>query len=154
MELLHSTDGVVILDDEALFKIKTLDALNNNDEMKNFLMIKSQDKYCNVDFSIINTRNLRMIYVEHKRKHIKANDFSTFFIGFQKLIMIDTYYGSNKLFLCFECDDDFYYTEYDEKFLKRDKKIVRGGKVIEIDKSECGVGFDKFTQKLVESLTL
>jgi hypothetical protein len=68
--------------------------------------------------------------------------------------MIDTYYGKQTLFLVFECKDEIYFCEYDEKFLKRDVKIVRGGKIIEINKSECGCGFDKLTQKIVESLIL
>ena len=144
----------LILDSEELFKIKMLDALNKNNELKNFEMIKSMNKYCSVDFAIINKYNLLSCYVEHKCKKINSTDFTTFFIGFQKLIMIDTYYGKQTLFLVFECKDEIYFCEYDEKFLKREIKIVRGGKIIEINKSECGCGFNKLTQKIVESLTL
>ena len=124
-----STD--IILDDEELFKITTLDALNNNEELINFVMIKSTHKFCSIDFLVINTFNLMSVYVEHKKKKITASKYNTFFIGFQKLIMIEAYYGQQKVFLVFDCDDDLYFCEYDEKFLKRDKKIVRGSKVIE-----------------------
>ncbi len=144
----------IILDDEEIFKIKMLDALNKNNDVKNFVMIKSQNIYCSVDFSIINSNNLLSCYVEHKRKKINSTDFPTFFIGYNKLIMIDTYYGQQTLFLVFECEDELYFTEYDNKFLKRDIKIVRGGKVVEINKSECGRGFDKLTQKIIECVNL
>ena len=157
MELNNSVDGAnieIILDDEELFKIKTLNALNKNDELKNFMMIKSQNIYNSIDFTIINTYNLLSVYVEHKKKKITASKYNTFFIGFQKLIMIEAYYGQQKLFLVFDCEDELYFTEYDDKFLKRDKKIVCGSRVIEINKSECGIGFDNFNKKLIETLTL
>ena len=157
MELNNSINGAnveIILDDEEVFKIKTLNALNNDEDLKNFVMIKSQNIWCSVDFTIINTYNLLSVYVEHKKKKIKSSQFNTFFIGYQKLIMIEAYYGTQKLFLVFDCDDDLYFCEYDDKFLKRDKKIICGSKVIEIDKSECGVGFDNFNKKIIETLTL
>ena len=157
MELNNSVNGAnieLILDDEEVFKIKTLNALNNNDELKNFVMIKSQNKFCSVDFTIINTYNLLSVYVEHKKKKISASKYNTFFIGFQKLIMIEAYYGQQILFLVFDCEDELYFCEYDDKFLKRDKKIICGSKVIEINKSECGIGFDNFHKKLIEALTL
>ena len=157
MELNNSVNGAnieLILDDEEVFKIKTLNALNNNDELKNFVMIKSQNKFCSVDFTIINTYNLLSVYVEHKKKKISASKYNTFFIGFQKLIMIEAYYGQQILFLVFDCEDELYFCEYDDKFLKRDKKIVCGSRVIEINKSECGIGFDNFHKKLIEALTL
>jgi len=157
MELNNSVNGAnieIILDDEELFKIKTLNALNNNDELKNFVMIKSQNIYNSIDFTIINTYNLLSVYVEHKKKKITASKYNTFFIGFQKLIMIEAYYGQQILFLVFDCEDELYFCEYDDKFLKRDKKIVCGSRVIEINKSECGIGFDNFNKKLIEALTL
>ena len=153
----NSINGVnieMILDDEEIFKVKTLNALNKNDELKNFVMIKSTHKFCSVDFTIINTYNLLSVYVEHKKKKITALNYNTFFIGFQKLNMIEAYYGQQKLFLVFDCDDDLYFCEYDNKFLKREKKIICGSKVIEINKSECGMGFDDFNKKLIETLTL
>ena len=149
----------LILDSEELFKIKMLDALNKNksndkNDLKNFEMIKSIHKFCSVDFAIINKYNLLSCYVEHKCKKINSTDFTTFFIGYNKLAMIEAYYGQQKLFLVFDCEDELYFCEYDEKLLKRDKKMVRGSRVIEINKSECGIGFDNFNKKLIEALTL
>ena len=103
MELINDAIGSeIILDSEQIFKVAVLDILNKDDELKNFLMVKSTNPYCSVDFSIINTYNLTSCYVEHKKKNINSKEYDTFFIGYTKLVMIDTYYGQNTLFLVFE----------------------------------------------------
>ena len=144
----------IILDSEQIFKVAVLDILNKNNELKNFIMVKSTNPYCSVDFSIINTFNLLTCYVEHKQKKINSQTVDTFFIGYTKLVFIDTYYGQNTLFLIFQCKDELYFCEYDEKFLKRPTKNISGGKVIEINKNECGVGMNNFTKKLIQTLML
>ena len=156
MDLINDGNGnkEIILDTEQIFKVAVLDILNKNNELKNFIMVKSTNPYCSVDFSIINTYNLTSCYVEHKRKNINSTKYDTFFIGYTKLVMIDTYYGQNTLFLVFECNDELYFCEYDEKFLTRPTKNISGGKVIEISKNECGVGMNNFTKKLIQTLML
>ena len=155
MELINDAIGSeIILDSEQIFKVSVLDILNKNDELKNFLMVKSTNPYCSVDFTVINTYNLLTCYVEHKQKKINSQTVDTFYIGYTKLVMIDTYYGQNTLFLIFQCDDELYFCEYDEKFLKRQTKIICGGKVVEINKNECGVGMDNFTKKLIQTLMM
>ena len=155
MELINDAIGSeIILDSEQIFKVSVLDILNKNDELKNFLMVKSTNPYCSVDFTVINTYNLLTCYVEHKQKKINSQTVDTFYIGYTKLVMIDTYYGQNTLFLIFQCDDELYSCEYDEKFLKRPIKIICGGKVVEINKNECGVGMDNFTKKLIQTLMM
>lgn len=155
MELINDAIGSeIILDSEQIFKVSILDILNKNDELENFLMVKSTNPYCSVDFTVINTYNLLTCYVEHKQKKINSQTVDTFYIGYTKLVMIDTYYGQNTLFLIFQCDDELYFCEYDEKFLKRQTKIICGGKVVEINKNECGVGMDNFTKKLIQTLMM
>ena len=144
----------IILDSEQIFKVAVLDILNKNNELKNFIMVKSTNPYCSVDFSIINTFNLLTCYVEHKQKKINSQTVDTFFIGYTKLVFIDTYYGQNTLFLVFECMDDLYFCEYDEKFLTRPTKNICGSKVIEINKNECGVGLNNLTKKIIQPLML
>jgi len=155
MDITNDANGSeIILDTEQIFKVKILDILNNTNDLKNFIMIKSSNPYCSVDFSIINTYNLTSCFVEHKKKNINSKDYNTFFIGYTKLVFIDTYYGLNTLFLVFECMDDLYFCEYDEKFLTRPTKNICGGKVIEIDKRECGIGLNNLTKKLIQTLML
>ena len=155
MDIINDAIGSeIILDSEQIFKVAILDILNKNDELKNFLMVKSTNPYCSVDFTVINTYNLLTCYVEHKQKKINSQTVDTFYIGYTKLVMIDTYYGQNTLFLIFQCDDELYFCEYDNKFLNREKKIICGGKVVEINKNECGVGMDNFTKKLIQTLMM
>ena len=155
MDITNDANGSeIILDTEQIFKVKILDILNNTNDLKNFIMIKSSNPYCSVDFSIINTYNLLTCYVEHKQKKINSQTVDTFFIGYTKLVFIDTYYGQNTLFLIFQCKDELYFCEYDEKFLKRPTKNICGSKVIEINKNECGVGMNNFTKKLIQTLML
>ena len=155
MDITNEANGSeIILDSEQIFKVAVLDILNKNNELKNFIMVKSTNPYCSVDFSIINTFNLLTCYVEHKQKKINSQTVDTFFIGYTKLVFIDTYYGQNTLFLIFQCKDELYFCEYDEKFLKRPTKNICGSKVIEINKNECGVGMNNFTKKLIQTLML
>ena len=65
--------------------------------------------------------------------------------------MISVFY-STPLVLVFECNDEVYWVLNDAEFLKRPSKFIRGGKVIEINKSECGVGFDKLMKLLKDTL--
>ena len=138
-----------ILDSEQLFKIRIIESLADT----KYEMLKSQHKYCCVDFMLLNQSNLLSVLIEHKRKHIDAGKYDTFFIGYSKLITLETYYN-RPLFLVFECNDSLYWCEYSEEFVNRPTKLINGGRVIEIDKSECGVGFEKLTERLKESLYL
>ena len=138
-----------ILDSEQLFKIRIIESLADT----KYEMLKSQHKYCCVDFMLLNQSNLLSVLIEHKRKHIDAGKYDTFFIGYSKLITLETYYN-RPLFLVFECNDSLYWCEYSGEFVNRPTKLINGGRVIEIDKSECGVGFEKLTERLKESLYL
>ena len=144
------TDGLILCSEEA-FKVRTLLALKNDKE--DYEMFKSRDKFCNVDFSVINKRNLLSVLIEHKRKNIDGSDdkYSTFYIGTTKLAMISVFY-STPLVLVFECNDEVYWVLNDAEFLKRPSKFIRGGKVIEINKNECGVGFDNLIKTLKDTL--
>ena len=137
------------IDSEAEFLIKTIHALKDD----KYEMIKSRDKYANIDFMLLNKKNLCSVLIEHKRKKISGNGFDTFFIGFNKLIAIDTFYNA-PIYLVFECDDDMWWCEYDSSFLKRETQIIRGGKLIEIKKSECGRGFNKLISQLKSRLNI
>jgi len=136
-----------ILDSEQVFMVRTLNALQN----EKYSMKKSLDKFCNVDFIIINKENLLSVLVEHKRKNIDANNYDTFFIGATKITMINCFYQSPLIFV-FECNDNIYWCLNDSEFSKRPTKFMNGGKVIEINKNECGVGFEKLMELIKQTL--
>tara|TARA_B100000768_G_C11283661_1_gene380398 strand:+ start:6471 stop:6935 length:465 start_codon:yes stop_codon:yes gene_type:complete len=135
------------LDTEQIFMCRTLNALQDD----KYEMKKSLDKFCNVDFIILNKNNLLSVLVEHKRKNINANNFDTFFIGATKVAMINCFYPSPLIFV-FECNDNIYWCLNDSEFSKRPTKFMNGGKVIEINKNECGVGFEKLMELIKQNL--
>lgn len=137
------------IDSEAEFLVKTVNALKDN----KYVMIKSQDKYANIDFILLNKMNLCSVLIELKRKKINGNSYQDFFIGYNKLIALDTFYHS-PIYLVFECDDNTWWVEYDSSFLTRDKELVRGSNVIRIRKEECGLGFNKLISQLKNSLNI
>lgn len=135
------------LDSEQVFLMRTLNALKND----NYEMRKSLDKFCNVDFIIFNKQNLLSVLVEHKHKNIDANNYDTFFIGATKTAMINCFYTSPLIFV-FECNDNIYWCLNDIEFSKNPTKFMNGGKVIEINKKNCGVGFDKLINLIKQNL--
>ena len=50
----------LILPSEEIFKRKLLDVLGDE-----YLIIKSQYKYCSIDFCIVNKFNLKILHLEH-----------------------------------------------------------------------------------------
>lgn len=139
-----------ILDSESLFKIRVIEALGDT----KYNMIKSQNKYCSVDFMLLNQANLLSVLIEHKQKNIDADKYDNFFIGYSKIVTLSTFYNK-PLILVFEClNNELYFCEFDDEFVKRPTSLVRGSRVILIDKSECGVGFDKLLERIKEILYL
>ena len=78
----------IIIDTELVFKTELMDKMRND----YLLMIKSQNKFCCIDFAIINQLNLKCVYMEHKRKNINALNFDSFIINYHKLMLMDLYY--------------------------------------------------------------
>tara|TARA_R110000803_G_scaffold27479_1_gene64200 strand:+ start:974 stop:1459 length:486 start_codon:yes stop_codon:yes gene_type:complete len=137
------------IDSEAKFMVKTINALKDD----KYEMIKSRDKYANIDFMLLNKKNLCSVLIEHKRKKISGASYDTFFIGFNKLVALEVFYNA-PIYLVFECADDTYWCEYDSSFLKRETKMIRGGKCIEVSREECGIGFFKLISQLKNSLNI
>ena len=75
------------IDSEAKFMAELLATLNVNDN-DNIKMIKSKNKYCSLDFILLNEYNLQNLFIEHKKKNIDASKYDTLFIGYDKLINI------------------------------------------------------------------
>ena len=145
----NDTSTLYTIDSEAEFLIKIINLLMD----KKYEMLKSQNKYANIDFILINKQNLRSVLIEHKKKSVSGADVPTFFIGYNKLIALDVWYKP-PIYLVFECIDNIYWIEYDSSFLKRETKMVRGGKLVEINKTECGVGLKNLIAELKAHLNM
>lgn len=140
------------VDSEFKFMIELLSTLNVNND--NFKMIKSTNKYCSLDFILLNEYNLQNLFIEHKRKRIDASNYETLFIGYDKLIKIDTFYHSANTLLVWECDNATYFTMYNKDFLNNKTKFVNGSKCFEIDKSMCGIGMEKLNLLILDKLMM
>ena len=138
-----------ILDSEQLFKIRIIQSLADT----KYEMLKSQNKYCSIDFMLLNQSNLLSVLIEHKHKNIDADKYDNFFIGYSKIVTLSTFYNK-PLILVFQCLNELYFCEFDDEFVKRPTSLVRGSRVIHIDKSECGSGFDKLIERLKQILYL
>jgi len=125
-----------ILDTELVFKTDLLDKMNN----PNIKIIKSQNKFCCIDFALINHLNLKCIYMEHKRKSINALNFDSFIINYHKLMLMDLYYENS--IIVWECNDEVYFTLYNKDFLSLDKGVSYGQKIVNIPKKICGSGIE------------
>jgi len=142
----------IIIDTEHTFMCNLLLKLNINHD--NFKMIKSKNKYCCLDFLLVNEYNLKNLFVEHKFKSIYGEKYDTFFIGYDKLNKIEAYYSNSNTLLVWECKDDIYFTIYNSDFLKNNTKIVNGGKTYEINKNICGRGWDKLIECILHHLLM
>jgi len=142
----------IIIDTEHNFMTNLLLKLNVAND--NFKMMKSKNKYCSIDFLLVNEYNLQNIFIEHKQKKISGEKYNTFFIGYDKLNKIDTFYHNSNTLLVWECEDDIYFTIYNNTFLKNDTKIINGGKAYLIDKSVCGVGWNDLIDCVLHHLLM
>ena len=74
---------------EGRFIMRLLECLGHDYEI-----LKSHNKYCNVDILIVNKLNLKTVTIEHKYR--KCPDiYDTLFIGSTKINNIITKYDSN-----------------------------------------------------------
>ena len=97
--------------------------------------------------------DLLSLLIEHKQKKINAADYETFFIGYSKIVTLNTFYNK-PILLVFECKDEIYFCEFGDDFITRPTQLINGGRVIHIDKSECGTGFAKLIERIREILFL
>lgn len=126
----------IILDTEQLFKIQLL-----NDIGDKYVIMKSQDKYCRVDFICINKKNIKSFYIEHKSR-IKQNfTFDSVMIGFDKVNKVNEYYYGNCIYV-WDFKNIFYWVKHKQSFTEYRNGYCCGSKVIYINVEECNIGYD------------
>ena len=124
----------ILLPKEFVFYEKLLNLISNE-----FYIQKSTDKYCSVDFILINKSNIQTMYIEHKFRNV--NDiYDTLMIGEAKIRNIMTKYKNT--YVVWEFNNDvFYVKKVDKTFNKYDVKTVQNSNAYMVLKSEC----DKYT---------
>lgn len=113
--------------------------------------ISQTDKYCNVDFVILNLNTNKKLFVELKSRDKKSEHYNSYFIGVSKVNYINEKqfepcvlswtFGNNL--------DNIYFLEYDYNFLKtQTKSFVCGSDVYEIEKIKMNNGWSSFIQHI------
>jgi len=126
-------DSKYTLTNEAKFLMLLVSNLGDNYEI-----IKSHNKYCNIDFIIVNKFNLKTVYLEHKYRNV-SDIYDTLFIGSSKINNIIKDYNSNCIVVWEFVENDLYYIKTTSSFPEIYKEaIICGSSCLEIVKKECG----------------
>jgi len=126
----------VILPSEEIFKRKLLDVLGDE-----YLIIKSQYKYCSIDFCIINKWNLKILHLEHKQRNCHKNRYPSTIINYSKLMSYKRNYNNTILIWSYETDA-VKYLVYSEDLLKYETSYCKNQDVIFIKNETLLDGFD------------
>ena len=113
-----SKEVEIILPSEDQFKMKLMKSLGNQ-----YLIIKSQNKYCSIDFGIINRYNLKMIHLEHKKRAIKSTSYPSTIINQSKLLSFERNYEN--AIMVWEYIDALKYLEYSKDLLNLETMKVK-----------------------------
>ena len=108
----------IILPSEDLFKMRLMKSLGNQ-----YLIIKSQNKYCSIDFAILNRYNLKMIHLEHKKRAIKSTSYPSTIINHSKLVSFDRNYQN--AIMVWEYTDGLKFLEYAKDLLNNETMNVK-----------------------------
>jgi hypothetical protein len=149
-------ENPIILDSEKLFALAINNYLNNN--KANWIIHKSEFKYCYLDFVLINLNNLYSIYIEYKERSYAFGykSYDTYFISLRKYEAIKQYY--NNCYIVFDFtnntknDDEFYYIKYDEKIFNAFEKDETKSRLL-IPSNLCKTTFQKLMTEMVDMIS-
>jgi hypothetical protein len=152
---MNTDTNEVILDSEALFGLEMNNYLNNKDT--DWLIQKSQYKFCYVDFILINIHNLYSVYLEHKERNYKTGfkSYDSFFITNKKILMLEEYYKNCYLVFDFRKDtgkeEEFYWIKYDTELFNTYETDTKNRRLIL--KKDCSIGFDNLMKDMTGKIS-
>ncbi len=136
----------VILPSEELFKRKLLEVLGDE-----YLIIKSQYKYCSIDFAIINKFNLKILHLEHKERNCNKNAYPSTIINYSKLMSYKRNY-QNTIMIWGYKENAVKYLVYSEDLLKYQTSDCKNQEVIFIQNDILLDGFDNLIATIINKL--
>lgn len=145
----------IILDSEKLFAIAINNHLNNNGA--NWKIIKSEFKYCYLDFVLINLNNLYSVYLEYKERNYAYGytHYETYFISLRKYQAIKKCYNNCYIVWDFthntKNDDEFYYIKYDEELFEKFEKDINKSRLL-IPSKFCKTRFNNLMTEMVNKI--
>jgi len=142
----NSNNTNVILPSEEIFKRKLLDVLG-----KDYLVIKSQYKYCSIDFCIVHKFNLKILHLEHKQRNCHQNRYPSTIINYSKLMSYKNNYQNTILCWGYE-SNAVKYLVYNEDLLKYQTSNCKNQEVIFIKNDMLKDGFDSLISTIINKL--
>jgi hypothetical protein len=152
---MEKNEKPIILDSEKLFLLSINNHLNNNGA--NWIINKSEYKYCYIDFILTNLNNLYSVYLEYKERNYAYGykSYETYFISLRKYEAIKQYYNNCYIVWDFthntKNDDEFYYIKFDEKLFDTFEKDIDKSRLL-IPSNLCKTGFVNLMTELVDKI--
>ena len=146
-------ENPIILDSEKLFAIAINNHLNNNGA--NWIIHKSEYKYCYIDFILINLNNLYTIHLEYKERSYATgyNHYDSYFISLRKYRAIKKCYNNCYIVWDFthntNNDNEFYYIKYDEELFNSFEKDYNKSRLL-IPSNLCKTTFINLMTEMID----
>ena len=146
-------ENPINLDSEKLFALAINNYLNNN--KANWIIHKSEFKYCYLDFVLINLNNLYSIYLEYKERNYAYGykSYDTYFISLRKYEAIKKCYNNCYIVWDFtyntKNDDEFYYIRFDKELFETFEKDINKSRLL-IPSNLCKTGFVNLMTEMID----
>ncbi len=132
------------IDTEHLFFIKII----NNFDMNKYFITKSNNKYCNIDFLIMENNNLKTLYIEYKKRNIRSKNYNSFLLSNKKLEAINNKYKNT--LIIYDCNDGFIFGLYDKDMLNSPLENINNGLCYKINKKYFKYGCNEDLFKYIK----
>ena len=144
-----------ILDSEKIFATTINNYLNENNP--NWKIIKSEFKYCYIDFILINLNNLYITHLEYKERSYARGytHYDSYFISLRKYQAIKKCY--NNCYIVFDFthstkdDNQFFYIKYNEDLFNTFEKAIDKSRLL-IPSNLCKKRFDNLLLEMVDMI--
>ena len=134
----------IIIPTEQKFKLLLLKSLG-----KNYKIMKSRNNFNPLDFCIINKDNLKIVYLEHKKRSGEKNNYKSVIINYCKLSQMERNYQNSIMIFEYDNLDFLMYIKYDKSFLHYDTRKVKSQDVIFLDNENCSFGYNKLIKEII-----
>ncbi len=145
-----------ILNSEKIFATTINNYLNKNNS--NWKIIKSEFKYCYIDFILINLNNLYTTHLEYKERFYARGytHYESYFISLRKYQAIKKCY--NNCYIVFDFThstkdiNQFFYIKYDEKLFNDFEKDYNKSRLL-IPSNLCKTHFENLMTEMVDMIS-
>tara|TARA_R100001463_G_scaffold106632_1_gene161276 strand:- start:5347 stop:5826 length:480 start_codon:yes stop_codon:yes gene_type:complete len=148
-------ENPIILDSEKLFANSINNYLNKNNP--NWKIIKSNFKYCYMDFVLINLNNLYITHLEYKERSFSYGytQYDSYFISLRKYEAIKKCYQNCYIVWDFtnntKNDDEFFYIKYNEELFNDFEKDYNKSRLL-IPSKFCKTTFENLMTEMIDAV--